>query len=117
MLAVALTISTGANLRYQARIAMYRERRTRALNELGKELAGALMAEQIVETARHHLESLFQAKVCFLLPDALDKLHSPTPLPTHKDLPLDPAIAQWVYDHQQPPAWVPGRRAPMYYCR
>lgn len=103
MLAVALTISTlAANLRYQARIAMYRERRTRALNELGKELAGALMAEQIVETARHHLESLFQAKACFLLPDAQEKLHSPIPLPEHRELPLDPAIAQWVYDHQQP---------------
>ena len=118
MLAVALTISTlAANLRYQARIAMYRERRTRALNELGKELAGALMAEQIVETARHHLESLFQAKACFLLPDAQEKLHSISPLPTHKELPLDPAIAQWVYDHQQPAGM--GTQslagAPMYY--
>ncbi|WP_296749088.1 two-component system sensor histidine kinase KdpD [Thiobacillus sp.] len=118
MLAVALTISTlAANLRYQARIAMYRERRTRALNELGKELAGALMAEQIVETARHHLESLFQAKVCFLLPDAQEKLYSTSPLPEHKDLPLDPAIAQWVYDHQQPAGM--GTQslagAPMYY--
>ena len=118
MLAVALTISTlAANLRYQARIAMYRERRTRALNELGKELAGALMAEQIVETARHHLESLFQAKACFLLPDAQEKLHSPTSLPNHKELPLDPAIAQWVYDHQQPAGM--GTQslagAPMYY--
>lgn len=103
MLAVALTISSlAANLRYQARIAAYRERRTRALNELGRELAGALLVEQIVETAHRHLEGLFQAKVCILLPDAQEKLHSPTPLPGHKDLPLDSAIAQWVYDHQQP---------------
>ncbi|MBT9540306.1 two-component system sensor histidine kinase KdpD [Thiobacillus sp.] len=118
MLAVGLTISTlAANLRYQARIATYRERRTRALNELGKELAGALMAEQIVETARHHLESLFQAKVCILLPDADETLRSPTPLPTHKDLPLDPAIAQWVYDHQQPAGMGTQSLAghPMYY--
>ncbi|MFA5083527.1 MAG: DUF4118 domain-containing protein, partial [Hydrogenophilaceae bacterium] len=98
MLAVALTISTlAANLRYQARIAMYREQRTRALNELGKELAGALMPEQIVETARHHLESLFQAKVSLLLPDAQDKLHA-----DRGEASLEPAIAQWVYDHQQP---------------
>jgi two-component system sensor histidine kinase KdpD len=118
MLAVGLTISTlAANLRYQARIATYRERRTRALNELGKELAGALMAEQIVETALHHLESLFQAKVCILLPDADEKLHSPNHLPTHKDLPLDPAIAQWVYDHQQPAGMGTQSLAghPMYY--
>jgi len=103
MLAVALTISTlAANLRYQAHIAMYRERRTRALNELGKELAGALLVEQIVDTARHHLESLFQAKVCILLPDDQDTLHSPVAAADRKEIPLDPAIAQWVYDHQQP---------------
>jgi two-component system sensor histidine kinase KdpD len=118
MLAVALTISTlAANLRYQARVAMYRERRTRALNELGRELAGALMAEQIVEMARHHLESLFQAKACILLPDAGERLFSPTPLSDRKELPLDLAIAQWVYDHQQPAGMgtqsLPG--APMYY--
>jgi two-component system sensor histidine kinase KdpD len=103
MLAVALTISTlAANLRYQARIAMYRERRTRALNELGRELASALMAEQIVGTAIHHLESLFQARACILLPDAQDKLVVPPLASDRKELPLDPAIGQWVYDHQQP---------------
>jgi two-component system sensor histidine kinase KdpD len=116
MLAVALTISTlAANLRYQARIAMYRERRTRALNELGKDLAGALMPEQIVETARHHLESLFQAKVCILLPDAQDKIQAP--YNDQKQASLEPAIAQWVYDHQQPAGY--GTQslagAPMHY--
>lgn len=103
MLAVALTISTlAANLRFQARIAISRERRTRALNELGKELAGALIREQIIETARHQLESLFQAKVCVLLPDSHDKIHCVPPLADPKEMPLDPAIAQWVYDRQQP---------------
>lgn len=103
MLLVALTISgLAVNLRYQARIASYRERRTRALNELGRNLAGALMAEQIVETAVSHLEPLFRSRACILLPDTHDKLFSPLPLPGHKDLPLDSAIAQWVYDHQQP---------------
>jgi two-component system sensor histidine kinase KdpD len=105
MLAVALTISTlAANLRYQARVAQYRERRTRALNELAKALAGELMMEQIVETGRFQLESLFQAGVSILLPDGEDKLHNATPSPKsdHGILPLDPAIAQWVYDHQQP---------------
>lgn len=103
MLAVALTISTlAANLRYQARVASYRERRTRAINELGRELAGALLPEQIVESARNHLEGLFRSKVCILLPDTRDKVHTPYPAPNHKDIPLDPAIAQWVYENQQP---------------
>lgn len=101
LLAVALTISyLASGMRYQARVALYRERRTRALNELGRELAGALQAQQIVETAVRHLEGVFQSKVCILLPDNQDQVHPP--LPAHKDLPLDPAIAQWVYDHQQP---------------
>jgi two-component system sensor histidine kinase KdpD len=118
MLVVALTISTlAANLRYQARIAVYRERRTRALNELGRELAGALMVEQIVEMARNHLEGVFQAKVSILLPDANEKIHSLSLLPSHKELPLDLAIAQWVYDNQQPAGL--GTQslagAPMYY--
>ncbi len=103
MLAVALTISTlAANLRFQARVATHRERRTRAMNELGRELAGALVAEQITQTAWHHLESLFQARVCILLPDEQDKLHAPEGMPEPDELPLDVAIAQWVYDHQEP---------------
>jgi two-component system, OmpR family, sensor histidine kinase KdpD len=118
MLAVALTIShLTAGMRYQASVALYRERRTRALNELGRELAGALMAEQIVEAARRHLEGVFQARVCVLLPDAQEKIHPPQPQPTHRELPLDLAIAQWVYDHQQPAGMgtqsLPG--APMHY--
>ncbi len=103
MLAVALTISTlAANLRFQARVARHREQRTRAMNELGRELAGALVAEQIRETARHHLESLFQARVCILLPDEQDKLRAPEGIPESGELPLNVAIAQWVYDHQEP---------------
>ncbi|TXH72518.1 two-component system sensor histidine kinase KdpD [Thiobacillus sp.] len=116
MLGVGLTISrVAASLRYQTRVAMYRERRTRALNELGRELAGALLPADIVDISHHHLEGLFQSQVCILLPDLQEKLHAP--VPGHKELPLDPAIAQWVYDHQQPAGMgtqsLPG--APMYY--
>ena len=103
MLAVGLTISSlAANLRYQARIAAYREQRTRAINELGRELASALHVEQIVESARSHLEGLFQSQVCILLPDSREKIKVATAVLSHKDLPLDTAIGQWVYDHQQP---------------
>jgi two-component system sensor histidine kinase KdpD len=115
MLAVALTISNvAAGMRYQARVAMHRERRTRSLNELGRELAGALLAEQILETARRHLEGVFESQACILLPGADEKVRC---TPPRQDLPLDPAIAQWVYDHQQPAGLgtqtLPG--APMHY--
>lgn len=100
LLAVALTIShLASGMRYQARVALHRERRTRALNELGRELAGALVVEQILAMAQRHLEGIFQAKVCILLPDANEKVRCQPP---GTELPLDPAIAQWVYDRQQP---------------
>ncbi len=103
LLAVALTIShLASGMRYQARVALYRERRTRALNELGRELAGALQSEQIVETALRHMEGNFHARVCLLLPDAQERVHPALALPGDAQLPLDPAIAQWVYDHQEP---------------
>ena len=103
LLAVALTIShLASGMRYQARVALHRERRARALNELGRELAGALQTEQIVETAHRHLEGVFQSRVCILLPDAQERVHPARPLPGRAELPLDPAIAQWVYDHQEP---------------
>jgi len=103
MLAVALTISNvAAGMRYQARVAVHRERRTRSLNELGRELAGALLVEQIVEAAQRHLEGVFESKVRLLLPDADEKVHCLSPPLSRKELPLDLAIAQWVYDHQQP---------------
>lgn len=116
MLGVALTISNvAAGLRYQTRIATYRERRTRALNELGRELAGALLPENIVDISQHHLEGLFQCQARILLPDAQGSLHAPAS--DRKALPLDLAVAQWVYDHQQPAGLgtqsLPG--APMYY--
>ncbi|MEW5769125.1 MAG: two-component system sensor histidine kinase KdpD [Pseudomonadota bacterium] len=118
LLAVALTIShLASGMRYQARVALYRERRTRVLNELGRELAGALQAEQIVETAMRHLEGVFQAKACVLLPDARERVRPALPPPGRAELPLDPAIAQWVYDHQEAAGLgtqsLPG--APMHY--
>ena len=105
LLSVALIIShLTANLRYQARIAQFRERRARALYEMGRELAAALTMPQIAEIAARHLYAVFQVKVALLLPDGQDKV-AVTVLPP--DVPdaspeLDLGIAQWVYDHQEP---------------
>lgn len=102
MLMVALTISgLAANLRRQARIAVYRERRTQALNELTKELAGALTREQIQATVPKHLEGFLQARAWVLLPDGREQLRLPAPA-TEYPATLDLSLAQWVYDHQQP---------------
>jgi two-component system sensor histidine kinase KdpD len=104
MLAVALVISNlASDMRYQARVATLRERRARALYEMGRELGGALQAEQVVEIANRHLQGVFQANTAILLPTLEEKIvmpHAPDGMTEH-DMALDVAIAQWVFDHQQ----------------
>lgn len=77
MLAVSLLIShLTANLRQQALIAHYRERRAKALFDLSRELSAALSAGQIAGVGVHHLQSLFQARVILLAPGADGLLNS-----------------------------------------
>ena len=102
MLAVSLIISNlTANLRYQARIASFRERRTNALNAMSKALSSALMVNQIIEISNEHLVGIFQAKIAILLPDSHEIIRQPLTgsdsIPEHLDL----GVAQWVYDNQQ----------------
>ncbi len=102
MLAVSLIISNlTANLRYQARIASFRERRTNALNAMSKALSSALMVNQIIEISNEHLVGIFQAKIAILLPDSHEAIRQPltgsSSIPEHLDL----GVAQWVYDNQQ----------------
>ncbi|WP_293813688.1 sensor histidine kinase KdpD [uncultured Aquitalea sp.] len=99
MLAVALIISQlTARLRFEASIATYRERRTRALYDLGRELAGALTAAQIIETTISRLEPLFNARLAVFTPDSKDSLQLSSELVAGSDT----GVAQWVYDNQQP---------------
>jgi two-component system sensor histidine kinase KdpD len=104
MLTVALIISSlAARLRYQARIAMYRERRTNALFDLGKELAGALTMAQIVDIGCRHLQGEFRAEVALLLPDARDRVQLARAGDAADCLRgPDLGVAQWVYDHGEP---------------
>ncbi|MES2182533.1 MAG: DUF4118 domain-containing protein, partial [Pseudomonadota bacterium] len=112
MFMVALVISNlTSGLRYQAVIAMHRERRSRALYDLGKSLASALTSSHIIEISVHHLSGIFQSKLAILLPDSQEKITlSSTNLfadatsnhaDSHRALELDAGIAQWVYGHQQ----------------
>ncbi|MEN3031517.1 DUF4118 domain-containing protein [Chromobacterium amazonense] len=99
MLVVALIISQlTARFRFEATIATYRERRTRALYDLGRELAGALTASQIIETAVGRLEPLFRAKVMLFIPNSEDQLRAATDYGSTADT----GVAQWVFDNLQP---------------
>jgi len=105
MLAVAVTISNlTSNLRYQAHVAIHRERRSKAMYALSKELSAALTIPHIVEISSQHLQMVFKTKIMLFLPDRNDVVkpqwHDPTsPIPTIS--PSDLAVAQWVYDNQQ----------------
>ena len=104
MLAVSLIISNlMANLRFQARIAHYRERRADALYTMTKSLSGALMIEQIIEISTEHVAPVFQAKVAVLLPDSHEKVRPPVSGGDAKATlqELDNDVAQWVYDNAQ----------------
>lgn len=105
MLIVALIIShLTANLRNQALIAHYRERRVSALFDLSKELSAALTTTQIGDIGTRHLEAMFPAKVVLLFPDRQGKLRVQE-IATHLHLPSMPADAaihgaQQAYDRQ-----------------
>ena len=99
MFAVALIISQlAARLRFEANIATYRERRTRALYDLGRELAGALTANQIIDTAVSRLQPLFHASIVLFTPNSNEELRAENDSTAQ----ADPGVAQWVYDKQQP---------------
>ena len=98
MLSVALTISQlTARMSFAARIDTHRERRTRALYDLGRELAGALTASQIIEIGTSHIDALFDAHCVVLVPNSQEEVK-----PASEHALVDSAVAQWVYDHQQP---------------
>ena len=100
MLTVALiTGQLTAGSRYQARVAMSRETRARALYEMSRELSAALMLEQIAEIAGRFIESSFNAKSTLLIADDNDKLQGPLGAAA---LAIDLGIAQWAFDHGEP---------------
>ena len=71
-----------------------------------RELAAALMTEQIIEIGSRHVGEVFQAKVAILLPDSAEKVRQkvdePNPEVTLDAASLDLDVAQWVYDQQKP---------------
>lgn len=101
MLIVGLVVGNlTAGMRYQTRVARYREQRTRHLFEMTRELGRAVTLQDVVRTSYHFLSSAFDAKVCLLLPNKQGEL-----MPFHAEgmghLPIDNAIARWCCDKDQ----------------
>ncbi len=78
MLVVGLiTGGMTADLRYQARIAIHRESRSRALYEFARALSGALQTEQVFDITRAFIQRTFNAHATLLLPDQQGRLSYP----------------------------------------
>ena len=87
-----------ARLSYQARVSGVREERARSLFELGRDLSGALLGEQVVQICEQRVGALFSARVKVLLPDQNDHLQPPSAA----EPAIDMGIARWVFDRGQP---------------
>jgi len=101
MLTVGLIVGNlTAGVRYQARIARYREQRTRHLYEMSKSLAVGRTPRDIVQTSEQFIRSTFHASSLILLPDEHGKLR---PLTSASGMtPWDDAIARWSFDKGLP---------------
>ena len=103
MLATALTISTLTHrVRLQAEWARRRERRTRTLLELSRELAAARTTDQIAAATVHHVSEVLEAKATILLPDGQRRLVARGEATARSELDVkESSVAQWAFDHDQ----------------
>ena len=98
MLAVGLIVGQlTAGLRYQARIARHRERRSQALFEVARDLSSVLATEQVVEAAATAVAREFRSEAHLFVLDAADRLVTVQPAP--QDAGLDAGTARWAFDH------------------
>ncbi|HEY6869697.1 MAG TPA: DUF4118 domain-containing protein, partial [Novosphingobium sp.] len=99
MLGVGLLVGQlTAGLKFQATVSATRENRVRALYELSRDLSGALLPVQIAEACDRFAEAQFDAKAALLIADDDNRLQPPIG-PAERLAPVDPAIAQWAFDH------------------
>jgi len=107
MLAVGLiTGQLTAGLRFQARVASYREERAGSLYEIARDLSGAVQVEQVVRISDESIARTFRASAALLLPDADGKLTVTAARADSSRADSRPAveigIAQWAFDKGQP---------------
>jgi two-component system sensor histidine kinase KdpD len=101
MLTVGLLIGNlTAGVRYQARIARYREQRTRHLYEMSKALAAERTPQDIAATSELFINNSFHAHARLLLPDENGTLTRVNAQGEPQN--WDEAIARWSFDKGQP---------------
>jgi two-component system sensor histidine kinase KdpD len=90
-----------AGVRAQAETSVKRERDARGLYEFARELSQSLQAEQIVRSAGVFIRAAFDSRCALFMLGPDDRLQ-PAISDSEEALPLDVAVAQWVFDHGQP---------------
>jgi two-component system, OmpR family, sensor histidine kinase KdpD len=101
MMTVGLVVGQlTASLRYQVRVARYREDRARSLFEMARELGLVLTQEQIAEISDKYVEQAFRAKASILFPNEHDRLENASAA-TGSTPEIDMALAQWAFDHSE----------------
>jgi two-component system sensor histidine kinase KdpD len=100
MLAVAiLTGQLAGRLSLQAEESLSRVRRTRALYEMARDLAGAIAGVQVAESARRFLTGELKAGSALFLPDASGKLRD---VDDTRALTEDMTLARRAYERGEP---------------
>jgi len=100
MLGVGLIIGQlTAGLRFEARAATHRERRSRALFEFARSLSSVLMREQVIEVTERTVAVEFRAKARIFALDMQDRLEVPV-LGVDGDG-IDLGTAQWAMNHNE----------------
>ena len=102
MIVGAVTSNLAENVRHQARVAEYRERRASALYRLSKELAEARLETEIIEIGVRHIHAEFGGRNTLLFPDRKGKLNYPAESPLDISLQgVDLGVAQWVFNNSR----------------
>ncbi len=101
MLSVGIIVGNlTAGVRYQARVARYREQRAHHLYEMARSLSRALSQRDIAATVQRSVESTLQARGDLYLPDDGGELVVTGE--AHLSALPDRAIARWSFDKGQP---------------
>jgi len=103
MLLVGIVIGTlASNLRTQAKVAGYREKRAASLYAISRELAAARSEEDVVRAAVKHIAAEFGAQCVILFSDTAGRVAYPKGKSESYSLHgADLGVAQWVFDHDR----------------
>jgi two-component system, OmpR family, sensor histidine kinase KdpD len=103
MLVVAIVVSSlTVRIRQQAEAARSRERRTAALYDLSRELAGTRGAATLVQAAVRHIHEVFAGQVVILRPGPEGGLVLGAAYPSPFEIDTDEGgVVRWVFEHRQ----------------